>query len=968
MSADFLRTVLPPTGLYHVLGLTWENNHVTKRTPVFEETVDNVDVRAKLLDGNGVDVYFALASFNDPAEGRKASNAKELRSFFVDIDCGEGKGYPTQEAALVGLDAFLDKFALPAPWVVNSGRGLHVYWPFTEPVSALDWKYRAMQFKAFVAEHLTIDPTASADAARVLRVPGTTNRKGSPLPVVVVREGVSTPFDELVTQLRLRTPTPVEVPDVPASMTQLLAAAKEHGPDAITSKVAGEDFPPCSFKRVVERSLKGAGCAQIAHAVTQAHTLEEPLWRAALAVAWRCTDAEQAIHKLSEPHPDYTPEDTLAKAERTSGPTTCKWYKDNYPKRCEGCAHNISSPIMLGKKVEAAPAVDGVYQIVSAQRDATNAPVVHHVPAYPWPYFRPATGGVARYETDKDGNKFEVQIYPYDLYINDRFYDIDDQDQGEGELVRLVIHTPQDGVRRVLLPVTQLLVRDKLRDTLLKHGVIVLDKAVSDIMSYFAATIRSIQKAHAAERTRQQMGWTPDFGGFVIGELEYRPNQTVLAPAGSNTRALAPMMRPCGSIEEWVKIANFYNQPGMEPHAATVLLGFAAPLLRLMGGIDVRGATINLISTKSGTGKTTAQMIVNSIFGHPAQLLLKKQDTLASKMQMLGMLNNIAVTMDEITNMTDEEVSELIYSVPEGRGKHRMESQYNRLRTNHTTWNTFVITSANASLYDKLNRLKATADGEIRRLIEIPFARPLSIPKATSDKLFSNLSSNYGLAGPVYVQHIMRNLQAVQDTIFVEQRRLDSELEFDQSDRFYSNVLTLASTAGKLARGLGLLSYDVDNLIAYLSNTIRNIKHDVVAPVLDSGSTVFEALAAYINLNINNALVISSPKNGVPSAGTILPKGALRMRYEPDTKELWIPVVDFRTFLVDRQIDVRHAVRELATRGVLKASDGMVSGTTKRLAAGTAMATPPMRCYCFDGNLLEISVDAFSQANASNNP
>jgi uncharacterized protein (DUF927 family) len=84
-----------------------------------------------------------------------------------------------------------------------------------------------------------------------------------------------------------------------------------------------------------------------------------------------------------------------------------------------------------------------------------------------------------------------------------------------------------------------------------------------------------------------------------------------------------------------------------------VFAGFGAPLLKLVGGVEVKGAVINLMSNKSGTGKTTAQMVVNSIFGHPSGLLMRKNDTTLAKMQWVGMLNTIAATMDEVTNMTD---------------------------------------------------------------------------------------------------------------------------------------------------------------------------------------------------------------------------------------------------------------------------------------------------------------------------
>ena len=961
MSTAFLNSVLPPSGPYHVFVLQRSDGKETQRKGFFHTTIDGVVSKATQFSDAGWDSFFALASFKDALLGRTADNAAELRAFFLDIDCKEGKGYEDQAAAAVAVREFLQTTGFPEPWIINSGRGLHVYWPFTEAVPAAQWKPAAERFKALALTHLKADPVVPADTARVLRMPGTENHKypDERLLVQVVSEGVSTPFEELVALL----PEGLAQPALPGAVA-MLSAAKQHGMDDMTRHLADGDYPPSEFSRIARRSLKGTGCEQIRHAIVSAHELEEPLWRAALSIAWRCTDRDTAIHKLSDKHPGYSPEETVSKASRTAGPMTCKRYRTNYPSKCADCTLAVTSPILLGKKIEEAKVEADQYVLTEEVKPIGGAPleVITTVPKYPYPYFRPATGGVARYETDKDGNKFEVQVYPYDLYVQDRFYDSDEQHEGEGELARIVIHTPKDGVRRIIIPLHQLLVREKLRDILLRHGVIVFDKAVSDIMAYFASSIRNMQKALAADRTRNQMGWTQENDSFVVGELEYFKDVVRVAPAAMNTRLLTPHLRPSGTLSGWKSVANFYNQPGMEPHALTVLLGFAAPLLRLIGGVEVRGATVNLISTKSGTGKTTAQMVVNSIFGHPSSLLLKKSDTLASKIQFLGMMQTIAVTMDEITNMSDEDVSELVYSLPEGRGKHRMESQSNRLRTNFVTWNTLAITSSNASCYDKLNRLKATADGEIRRLIEIPFSRPMYIDKAVSDRVFGQLNHNYGIAGPLYVQYIMRNKTEIIEQAERIKPLIDTKLKLDQSDRFYSVLLTCVYMAAKITADMDILNYNTADLFSYAMELVAEIRKDVVAPVSDLSQVAKEALGDYIAANINNALVINSPRNGVPQAGTIAPKGRLMMRYEPDTHELWVPCTELRGFLISKQIDVRQAMHDMAEAKILhkRSIETPGFGVAKRMLAGTSLTAPAVRCYCFDGKALDLSIDAFS--------
>ena len=75
--------------------------------------------------------------------------------------------------------AFADDVGLSdlgAPWLVASGGGVHAYWPFTQTQAVADWKPVAEGFKRLCFQKkLDIDQTVTADASRVLRVPGTVN-------------------------------------------------------------------------------------------------------------------------------------------------------------------------------------------------------------------------------------------------------------------------------------------------------------------------------------------------------------------------------------------------------------------------------------------------------------------------------------------------------------------------------------------------------------------------------------------------------------------------------------------------------------------------------------------------------------------------------------------------------------------------------------------------------------------------
>ena len=943
---DFLNSVLPTQGIYCAVGI---RSGTVRQT--FHPTIADVEATGQGHASQGVDAYFALASFKDESAGRTGDNAAFLRSFFLDLDCGVGKPYVDQAAAAVALAAFIAATELPTPIVVNSGGGLHVYWPLTEDVPAEVWAVHARSLKKLCSEqNLHADPAVTADRARILRLPGTTNFKGGmQRPVQIAAQGQPTDLDSFVSKL----------PAAPMD----LSAAKMFGMDDATRDLAGGEFPACSFERIARRSAVDDGCNQIKIALAQAATLEEPLWRAALSIATRCSDGPKAIHILSKGHPGYNPADTEAKAAETKGPYTCEWYRANNPAGCEGCAQKVSTPIMLGKIVEEAPVENDQY-IIEKPEDGESPAVSLAIPAYPYPYFRGAHGGVFRKDRTPDGEEHEIEIYPQDLYLTERFYDFSETGDGEGEMVGINLHMSKDGVRRFYTPVTTLFTKDKMRDLLITHGVIAYGKQLDSLMAYFASTMRKLQQQFSASRTRNQMGWTHDMQGFVVGEVEYTPAGPKLAPPASGTRQLAASFRPTGSLEEWSAVANFYDRPGLEPHALTLFLGFGSPLLKLIGGNHVKGAQVHLKHNGSGSGKSTAQMVVNSIFGAPDELLMKKEDTYASKMHMLGMMNSLAFTVDEITNEEAKVLSDYAYGFTSGRGKHRMEAQTNKLRANLTTWCNITITSGNASVVDALQQLKSTADGELRRILEISVPKYTGATKSEIDAVFSKLNDNYGVAGPVYIQHVVSNIDIVRESCLQMQARIDAALGLDQSDRFYSCILACAFTGAMIAQKLGLHTIDVRRIYEYSLGAVQQARTSNKSEAGDMLTIAKETLAAFLNQNINNALVINRAVRGVPQAPIISPRGELRMRYEPDSKELFITVAEYRSFFASRQVDVKDSVAKLTAAGLIK-NDG--KSQTVRIGAGAVggLNGVAVRCYVFDGAALGVDETAFTDPQAA---
>jgi hypothetical protein len=105
MRQKFYAAVLPTEGVYCVFGIDKNKSPYSR----FAENLEDVEKHVKTLEGSN-DVYVALSTFHNYS--RKADNAVFSRSFFVDLDIGEGKGYADKDAAIAALGAFVDSTGL----------------------------------------------------------------------------------------------------------------------------------------------------------------------------------------------------------------------------------------------------------------------------------------------------------------------------------------------------------------------------------------------------------------------------------------------------------------------------------------------------------------------------------------------------------------------------------------------------------------------------------------------------------------------------------------------------------------------------------------------------------------------------------------------------------------------------------------------------------------------------------------
>ena len=891
---QFLSTVLGDDGYYCVAGKKKKGS----MNQQFHDSLDSVAGAANDFDEEGHDVYFALASF--VKKSRKATNVRSLKSLFLDIDCGTNKTYQTQSEALKALRKFRKAYTLPRPLVVNSGRGLHVYWALDKSYSREEWKPVASQLKSTcLQDGLDIDPVVTDDAARFLRVPDTRNFKGEqPLPVAVVSEGEAGVDLELFANK-----LPSSLIPVPSSSS----SSKEDLEDMERAK--GYANYRYKFQNLIIKLKEGVGCAHFERAVLTPNELTYPEWLHVLSIAKRCDKdgvAEgvlPAIHLISRLADAYDPKETQKISDSITDPHTCVRFDEEYPNLCAECPHKglIKSPVALCRetrlaeddtqliqlpveiKTEEVEVTGGVTKVEVKEKKVT-------IPEYPPSYERPKNGGVLKISKDTEGGTKEDLILDNTLYLSKRMI------EGETPSYEIRHITPHEGERSFLATQAELTARESFRNVMNSHDVLVMNDKIKGGMDYVGAWMKKLRDAGPAIHVKTQFGWTEYHKSFVLGDNEIFADTVKENPAGMRTAQYIPMFKPKGSLEEWKKLASFYGQKGFEQHQYMFGLAFGSPLMEFISG--VHGAIYNLTSTETGIGKTTGMWGGASVWGNHKQLVLIGKDTDNSAWNRAEIMKNLPLYVDEVSNFTGEQASDFCYSISDGVQRNRLTNEgQNKERFRGEVWDLSCGTTGNSSLIQIASGYRSSPKGEAGRVVSVTAKKLL---KGVEDTLRANalndkLAANYGWAGPIFIQHVIKHKGDVEKLVNDTRTAMIKELKSEAQDRFWVAQGTTTYAGCVIAHEIGLIDWDLDDLWAWIIRTILAQKHGLQEMDMDIGDVV----AQFYMDNIRGILRISSTADAREESFEHIeakdnPNHKFIARHETDTNKLYLRIAPFK--------------------------------------------------------------------------
>lgn len=709
------------------------------------------------------DVFFAPAGFD--GDTRKADLAAGAGAFWLDVDCGDGKPYATQAEGAKAISAWVTKRQMPAPSIiVSSGYGLHVYWLLQQSYGREPWLSVARKLKATCAvDNFAVDPVRTADIASILRVPGTMNLKRGGVPCTTLFDSdVRYTLHDIEKSLPALGPQGVVRPALP-----------------IPNDDDDQDYPPGDASAVV------AGCQQIRNSWGKDNT-PEPLWRAALSVLSRCVGGEKLIHAYSKGDPRYTASATADKARRTQGPQSCAQFEAACPGGCAGCINNgqVRTPIQL----KPAP--------------------VNLKPE--WPFNKVAkfvltNNGITVINDEGEVERIcstPVWVSAYRMAMRSP----DERPYAEVE----ISYWRSDGSKDVAVMDVGVLADGKKFEQEIRHmsltGVYKFPPLKNFLSSYMDEHVEKIGTEMAVRR----LGWCEQ--GFCVG------NRIITAKGVQNSKVLANStvfknFKPSGTLEGWkAAVAVLNDRQDYMPLKAAILAGFGSAILELA---DVQGASL-ILTGESGGGKTTAAKAALSIYGPPTPLT---QDAKQMTVKGIGMVfstaRNVPVLVDEIGPIVSnaDKLGSLIYLASNGTGG----ASLNRSREirDMGSWSLQPMMTSNVAVLDlgQADLLNAHR----YRIVELPVFRAMD---STDGAKLAKAADNVGQACVPYLTALCQVRDKVPAQFEAAVKAINERYKLPSAGRFCSWSLAAAQMGGAIAKQVGLLTWDIQDIIDYMAGCV----------------------------------------------------------------------------------------------------------------------------------------------------
>lgn len=808
-------------------------------------SIQSVVAHCNAVSARGWDAYMALGSFACPLQGRKQHNAHEYRCLWMDIDAGKPTSkYANAQEALAALTSFIKSTGLMPTYIVSSGMGLHVYWAFDKNVSVQIWQnFAGVMYQLALQEGLDLDSTRALDAASVLRLPGTVHQKSKNVVRIILDSNIIYDPKDMLTRLaavlKTNAPAPVPVRKL-APVNSSLASIMGMGPT-----------PPT------------ANAENIAWNCPQMTTMgfgRYPQWFHALSVLRRCVNGLEWAHKLSSmdksadengPRYDYQHTERKFYDAAEDAPALCTTFERENPELCHKCKFRgtIKTPVQLSSVPIVTPAAapvahqsqlppvvpsDSPLAVLTGHRVSLVIPDKWTYPRIPiqHPNFVVDHRGIVMKTTKKDPNGGlivqEEVICTSQLYFLHGIYECDDNRPRRSYIFEVVHPNGKTEQLKFIVELDmgqQNVMRWFNNANMYATGPAYNGKVFMDFMTAYLG---------CATQTAQELSTFDEFGwqefvdpvtktkknGFVVGHGIITDTGMHEVKYGNSAGPNAEAFSTKGELDKWKYVPQMYRVLDQKIGQLAICASFAAPLMKYGSG-EAKNAILSIWSAASGLGKSQLLRACASVWGDPSKLFFSRQESPVARARRLAIWKNLPALMDEITDVKDEDMYGLAYTLTGGKEKNKLKSSGDAFVVTGN-WSTCTLTTANKSFKEAIAKHAGDSEATLLRVMEYECEFPSYEHQPPVQQYINGCmktcQDHYGIAGPEFLFQLLQHPERI-DTLTAQAEHWCNVNNILNKERFMGQPLFVWLKAGRWAVEFGLLDFDMDALEAWVLQT-----------------------------------------------------------------------------------------------------------------------------------------------------
>jgi len=778
---EFLNTILSSEGQYYVGFHDSAHGMRQVRLKSIAEVADVIE-RGKSKKCN---IFVGTASFEPDTTKRSQECVLHKQAFYLDLDCGPSKTYSTQQDAAHAAVTFVNATGFPRPTLMlSSGHGVHLYWILDEPLIGKAWGEVARRFKDYVrAQGFVSDPAVTADSARFMRVPGTMNYKDAANPTeckVIKNYGGTVTIEQFGGAL----------PGTPASnVVSMFGTA--NGFDSMMQ--TGGDKP-----RYFKEIINSCGVAKHHHE-TGGKDADYHEWFSMLNLLAFCEDGKDYYHHVSFDHPSYDEATVDAKwrealiakdVGKLAGATTCKTFRDSCEGICSACPHftEEGSPIKFGSPT-------------------------HNPDELPWGYHYVKPCGMGRQDGDEVKRILDYKVEDFRALV----------DEDGTQYMQFVLQAggPMNKRTKCKMPLDEAKDKRLFSSNVAGAGVIMHDKQFNELRGLTTNWFQKIEREKGTLPAVKNYGWVEldDEHAFVLGETVHQADGSSFTTVPPD-KQVAQMYTPKGSEEKWRSLA---NDALRAEHIETEIIfasAFAAPLVHFTG---VPSCIISAISSKSGTGKTLAMRLAQSVWGDPVRGINSMNDTYNALGKRLGIGKNLPAYWDEVrvTSKQGQAFVDFLFQCSQGREKQRMRAD----TTIHEQmeWCTMLTCASNTSIQERIAQVDTSTIAGTLRVLEFS-VDPLDESKTANVMGYNKLNEHYGHIGPQFAAYLATHRAEVGNKVEGYVNQMQTRLGMKPEERFLFSAIAAIVAGASLATQLGYVTFDAKAITARLLKELVNTR------------------------------------------------------------------------------------------------------------------------------------------------